>query len=207
MKNPGFTLIAVVTLALGIGAATAIFTIVNAVLLRQLPYPQAERIVAVGAQFSSSQLNAVDDPRFLFWHEHQKSFEALAAHMGMGGVNLTGDGLPELVSGQRVSADFFHVMGVAPAVGRSFTPEEDRNGGAKVAVLSDALWRRRYGGDSNLIGNPAPPSVYFAKHFRYWYQQEYRVVWTPPTPIAKLPPLDVEMGNLKDICEIICLNK
>ncbi|HEX5081754.1 MAG TPA: permease prefix domain 1-containing protein [Blastocatellia bacterium] len=142
MKNPGFTLIAVVTLALGIGANTAIFTIVNAVLLRQLPYPQAERLVAVGAQFGSVRLNAVDDPRFLFWHKHQKSFEALAAHMGMGGVNLTGDGLPELVSGQRVSIDFFHVMGIAPAVGRGFTPEEDRNGGAKVAVLSDAFLDR-----------------------------------------------------------------
>jgi predicted permease len=152
LKQPGFTLVAVLTLALGIGANTAIFTVVNAVLLRQLPYPQAERIVAVGAQFSSSPLNAVDDPRFLFWYEHQNSFEALAAHMGGGGVNLAGDGLPELVPAQRVSVDFFRVLGVAPVVGRSFTPEEDRNGGAKVVVLSDALWQRRYGGDRNLIG-------------------------------------------------------
>jgi putative ABC transport system permease protein len=106
MKKPGFTLIAVLTLALGIGANTAIFTVVNAVLLRQLPYPQAERIVAVGAQFSSVPLNAVDDPRFLFWYEHQQSFEALAAHLGGGGVNLAGDGLPELVPAQRVSVDF-----------------------------------------------------------------------------------------------------
>src|SRR6266542_2795859 len=152
VKQPGFTLITLLTLALGIGATTAIFTVVNAVLLRQLPYPQAERIVAVGAQFSVSPLNAVDDPRFLFWYEHQQSFEALAAHLGGGGVNLAGDGLPELVPAQRVSVDFFRVLGVAPAVGRGFTPEEDRNGGAKVAVLSDALWRRRYGGDRNLIG-------------------------------------------------------
>jgi predicted permease len=153
MKNPGFSLIAVLTLALGIGANTAIFTVVNAVLLRQLPYPQAERIVAVGAQFRSSPLNAVDDPRFLFWYEHQQSFEALAAHLGMGGgVNLAGDGLPEFVPARRVSVDFFRALGVAPVLGRSFTPEEDRNGGAKVAVLSDALWQRRYGGDRNLIG-------------------------------------------------------
>jgi predicted permease len=151
-KQPGFTLIAVLTLALGIGANTAIFTVVNAVLLRQLPYPQAERIVAVGAQFSSVPLNAVDDPRFLFWYEHQRSFEALAAHLGGGGVNLAGDGLPELVAAQRVSVDFFRVLGAQPAVGRGFTPDEDRNGGAKVVVLSDALWRRRYGGDRNLIG-------------------------------------------------------
>ena len=151
-KRPLFSVIAVLTLALGIGANTAIFTVVNAVLLRQLPYPQAERIVAVGARFSGGQLNAVDDPRFLFWYEQQQSFEALAAHMGGGGVNLAGDGAPEFVPAQRVSVDFFRVLGVPPAVGRSFTPEEDRNSGAKVVVLSDALWQRRYGGDRNLLG-------------------------------------------------------
>jgi len=153
MKKPGFTLIAVVTLALGIGANTAIFTVVNAVLLRQLPYPQAERIVEVGATFSSGPLNAVDDPRFVFWREHQQSFEALAAHMPMGaGVNLSGDGVPEFVPAQRVSVDFFRVLGVAPALGRGFTAEEDRDGGAKVAVLGAALWQRRYGADSGLLG-------------------------------------------------------
>ncbi len=152
-KKPGFTLIAVVTLALGIGANTAIFTVVNAVLLRQLPYPQAERIMEVGATFSGGPLNAVDDPRFVFWREHQQSFEALAAHMPMGaGVNLSGDGVPEFVPAQRVSVDFFRVLGVAPAWGRGFTAEEDRNGGAKVAVLGDALWQRRYGADGNLLG-------------------------------------------------------
>jgi putative ABC transport system permease protein len=98
-------------------------------------------------------LNAVDDPRFVFWYEHQQSFEALAAHISMGaGVNLSGDGVPEFVPAQRVSVDFFRVLGVAPALGRSFTAEEDRDGGAKVAVLSDALWQRRYGGDSDLLG-------------------------------------------------------
>lgn len=151
-KRPLFTVIAVLTLALGIGANTAIFSVVNAVLLRQLPYPQAERIVAVGAQFSRGPLNAVDDPRFVFWYEHQQSFEALAAHLGSSGVNLSGDGTPEFVPAKRVSVDFFRVLGVQPAVGRSFTPEEDRNSGAKVVVLSDALWQRRYGGDKNLLG-------------------------------------------------------
>jgi len=152
MRQPGFTLIAVLTLSLGIGANTAIFSVVNAVLLRQLPYPQAERIMAVGAQFSSSSLNAVDDPRFVFWYEHQQSFEALAAHLGGGGVNLSNDGVPELVPAQRVSMDFFRVLGVQPAIGRSFTAEEDRNGGAPVVVISDALWQRRYGGEGNPLG-------------------------------------------------------
>jgi putative ABC transport system permease protein len=130
-RNRSFTLIAVLTLALGIGANTAIFTVVNAILLRQLPYPEAERICAVGAQFRNSPLNAVDDTRFLFWREHQQSFEALAAHLGRGGVNLAGDGIPEFVPAQRVSVEFFRVLGVQPAAGRSFTPEEDRNGGAR----------------------------------------------------------------------------
>jgi predicted permease len=154
LKNPGFALIAALTLALGIGANTAIFTIVNAVLLRQLPYPQAERILSVGRDFAGvNQVGSIDDPRFLFWRENQQSFEALAATLPMGaGVNLSGDGLPEFVPAQRVSADFFRVLGVAPALGRGFTAEEDRDGGAKVAVLSDALWQRRYGGDSGALG-------------------------------------------------------
>ncbi|MGH9839009.1 MAG: ABC transporter permease [Blastocatellia bacterium] len=152
MRSPGFTVVAALSLALGIGANTAVFTVVNAVLLRQLPYPQAERIMAVGAQFRTVPLNAVDDPRFVFWREHQQSFEALGAHLGGGGVNLSGDGVPELVPGQRVSVDFFRVLGVQPALGRGFSAEEDRNGGAQVVVISDALWQRRYGGDDKLLG-------------------------------------------------------
>ncbi|MGH9837907.1 MAG: ABC transporter permease [Blastocatellia bacterium] len=153
-KKPGFTLIAVITLALGVGANTAIFTVINAVLLRQLPFPQAERLMEVGRDYASvNQVGNVDDPRFVFWREHQQSFEALTAQMGMGaGVNLAGDGIPEFVPAQRVSLDFFRVLGVAPALGRGFTAEEDRDGGAKVAVLSDALWQRRYGADGNLLG-------------------------------------------------------
>src|SRR5262245_14672148 len=154
LKKPGLTLIAVLTLSLGIGANTAIFTVVNAVLLRQLPYPQAERIVAVGRDFAGvNQVGSVDDPRFVFWREHQQSFEALSAHLPMGaGANLSGDGVPEFVPALRVSVDFFRVLGVAPLLGRSFTVEEDRDGGAKVAILSDALWQRRYGADRGLLG-------------------------------------------------------
>ncbi|HKQ79009.1 MAG TPA: ABC transporter permease [Blastocatellia bacterium] len=154
LKQPGFTLIAVFTLALGIGATTAIFTIVNAALLRQLPYPQAERMFVVGRDFAGvNQVGAVDDPRFVFWRDHQQSFEALVASLPMGaGVNLSGDGEPEFVPALRVSVDFFRVLGVAPALGRGFTAEEDRNGGAKVAVLSDGLWQRRYGADSRALG-------------------------------------------------------
>jgi putative ABC transport system permease protein len=151
-KKPGFTLVAVVTLALGIGANTAIFSVVNAVLLKPLPYPEPERIVRVGQQFGD-QVWAAGEPKFLFWREHSRSFDALAAYQYLGsGYNLTGGSEPEFVSALRVSADFFRVLGVSPGVGRSFTKEEDTAGGERVVILSDGLWRRRFGADAGLVG-------------------------------------------------------
>jgi len=154
LKKPGFTLIAVVTLALGIGANTAIFSVVNAVLLRPLPFPQAERIMSVGRDYVGvNQVGPVDDPRFLFWREQSQSFEALSAAMSMGaGVNLAGGAEPEFVPALKVSVDFFRVLGVSPASGRSFTAEEDQAGGEGVAILSDGLWRRRFGADGGIVG-------------------------------------------------------
>jgi hypothetical protein len=118
LKKLGFTLIAVVTLALGIGATTAIFSVVNAVLLRPLPYPEAERLVSVGQQFKSG-LAAAGEPKFLFWREHSQSFEALACYSGYGGAdgNLAGGNEAEFVRGLRVSEDYFRAFGVYPALG------------------------------------------------------------------------------------------
>jgi predicted permease len=156
LKKPGFTLIAVLTLAFGIGATTAIFSLVNAVLLRPLPYPDAERLLSVGQQFKRG-LAAAGEPKFLFWREHNQSFEALAAYSGFGGAegNLSGGSEAEFVRGLRVSEDFFRVLGVYPALGRAFTNAEDTPGSAPVAILSDGLWRRRFGGDAALLGQPA----------------------------------------------------
>lgn len=153
VKKPGNTLMAVITLALGIGATTAIFSVVNAVLLRPLPYPDADKLVYVGQQFPSA-LVASGEPKFLFWREHSKSFEALACYSNYGGAggNLSGGNEAEFVPGLRVSEDFFRVLGVYPAIGRAFTSEEDTPGSARVAILSDGLWRRRFGGDAALVG-------------------------------------------------------
>jgi putative ABC transport system permease protein len=153
LKSPGFTLVAVLTLALGVGATTAIFSVVNAVLLRPLPYPEADRLVYVG-QLYRSGLAGSGEPKFLFWREQARSFEALACYSGYGGAggNLAGGSEAEYVRGVRVSEDFFRALGVDPALGRAFTHEEDQPGGPSVAILSDGLWRRSFGGDTALIG-------------------------------------------------------
>jgi putative ABC transport system permease protein len=153
MNKPAFSLIAVLTLALGIGATAAIFTVVNAVLLRPLPYPDADRLVYVGQQFQSG-LAGSGEPKFIFWREHSQSFDALAAYSNVGGAggNLAGGSEAEYVQGSRVSEDFFRAVGVFPALGRAFTKEEDTPGSGRVAILSDGLWHRRFGANVALVG-------------------------------------------------------
>ncbi|HXM34332.1 MAG TPA: ABC transporter permease, partial [Pyrinomonadaceae bacterium] len=151
-QRPSFTAIAVITLGLGIGATTAIFSVVNAVLLRPLPYPRAERLMRLGQQFPSG-LAAAGEPKFLFWREQSQSFEVMAAYEGFGaGGNLAGGSESEYVDGLRVSSEFFGVLRVNPALGRAFTKEDDTPGGEPVAILSDGLWRRSFGADVGLIG-------------------------------------------------------
>jgi putative ABC transport system permease protein len=153
LKRPGFTLIAVVTLALGIGANTAIFSVVNAVLLRPLPYPEAERLMWIGQVYNGIQQGA-GEPKFLFWREHSQLFESMTATSGFGGAggNLAGGNEAEYVDGMRISQDFFRVFGVEPALGRAFTEAEDAPGGERVAILSDALWQRSFGAEKSIIG-------------------------------------------------------
>src|SRR5262245_22714739 len=152
LKNPGFTAIAVITLALGIGATTAIFSVVNAALLRPLPYPDAERLLTIEQSGTGA-----GEPKFLFWREHSQSFEAMAAYSNFGGAggDLSGGNEAESVRGLRVSEDFFRVLGIYPALGRAFTHTEDMPGAATVAILSDGLWRRRFGANRDLVGKTA----------------------------------------------------
>jgi predicted permease len=153
LKKPVFTLIAVITLALGIGANTAIFTVVNAALLRPLSYPEPERIMRLAPDWPNVGFRSASEPKFVFWREHSQSFDGVAATIGIGsGVNLSGGGEPEFVKGFRVSADFFPVLGVNPAVGRGFTKEEDSPNGERVTILSHGLWRRRFGADPAIAG-------------------------------------------------------
>jgi putative ABC transport system permease protein len=141
-RNPGFTFVAVLTLALGIGANTAIFSVVNAVLLRSLPYRDPDRLVVVSDTAGGY---------FLDWRDQAKAFEHVAAYTPAI-ADLKGSGEPERLDAGAVSADLFATLGVAPALGRTFTSEEDTYGGPPVVILSDTLWRRRFGGDPQVIG-------------------------------------------------------
>src|ERR1044072_9525842 len=151
-KRPGFVAVAVITLALGIGGSTSIFTVVNAALLRGLPYKSPDRLYHLWEQtpqqeFSKREFSYPD------YQDYQQNsvFEGLAAYTG-GRVLLSGAGDPEFIGGPRVSANFSSVLGVEPIVGRTFQPGEDKPGGAKVTVLNYGLWQRRFGGDPNRIG-------------------------------------------------------
>jgi putative ABC transport system permease protein len=150
-KKPGFTLVAIVTLALGIGANTAIFSVVNGVLLKPLPYPEAERVVHAYRMQPPVARSPVSRPAWLDFAAQQQVFGELAAHHGET-FNLTGVSEAERVNGRRVTGNFFSVFGLRPAVGRFLTPDDDRPGGPRVAVISHGLWHRRFGGEPEIIG-------------------------------------------------------
>ena len=149
-KNVGFTLVAVLTLALGIGASTAIFSVVNAVLLRPLHYPNAERIVAIQELNEKGRRVQVTPANFLDWRAQQTSFEQLAAILTRT-TNFSYGDESERLELAMTSANFFEVFGVQPHLGRFFLPEEERAGHDSVVVLSYALWQRRFGGDPSLL--------------------------------------------------------
>ena len=157
-RNPGFTTVAVLTLALGIGANTTMFSIVNATLLKPLPFPEPDRLMSIWkgsiAQDDPSQRNITSMPNYRDWRARNHVFETMALLDSAGrGYNLTGDGEgePEQISGVRVTAEFFDVLGVKPLYGRTFTIEEEEAGRDRVVILGYGLWTRRYGGDRTLI--------------------------------------------------------
>ena len=152
VKRPGFAIVALVTLALGIGANTAIFSVVNAVLLRPLPFKDPEQLVIVweDAAFIGFPQNTPAPANFVDWKTQNQSFADMAA-LAETSFNLTGDGEPERVAANGVTANFFPLLGVQPILGRGFLPEEDQPGKNRVAVLSYSLWQTRYGGDRQII--------------------------------------------------------
>ena len=152
LKRPGFTFIAVLTLALGIGANSAIFSVVNAVLLRPLPYKDANRL-ALLTRFDPQRTTPSTSssiPKFNAIRDQSQAFESIAA-VADDSFNLTGRDAPEQIRGARVSGDLFHVLAVKPHLGRTFLPEEDRPGGPRVALLSYGLWRRLFDADANIV--------------------------------------------------------
>ena len=153
-KDPGFTAMAVLTLALGIGANTAMFSVANAVLLEPLPYKRAGRLVTLwwtNTAFGSSAPGSVCDPDYVQWRTQNQVFEDMAAFHGMTS-NLTGVGEPERLLGSAVSPNIFHLLGVSPLLGRTFLPEEERAEHGNVVLLSRQLWERRFGSDPALAG-------------------------------------------------------
>ncbi len=151
-RRPGFTAIAVITLALGIGANTAIFSVVYGVLLRPLDYPEPERLVALRESNPLKQPDAQVAPaNFLEWQRQNTVFSDLALYRTVS-YNLTGDANPERLLAGRVSAGLFKTLGANPILGREFTPEEDQPGAAKVVLISESLWQRRFGSDASIIG-------------------------------------------------------
>jgi putative ABC transport system permease protein len=152
VKNPGFTFIAAVTLALGIGANTAIFGVVNAVLLRPLPYPEADRLIWLTERQEQIPTRWISYPNFLDWRARSQSFEVMATIRAWQ-ITLTGDGEARSVASRMVTADYFRVMGVRPLLGRDFSTEEDRFGAPSVTVISYVFWQSQFGGDPEIVGS------------------------------------------------------
>jgi predicted permease len=155
-KNPGFTAVAVLTLALGIGTNTAIFSVVDAVLLKLLPYKDPAHLVWATLQFPKADMHRsfVPHPTYFAWRDQNDVFSGIAATNLGREFTITGAGAPERIRGMGVSANFFSVLGVDLARGRSFTSEEDRQGGPRAAILSYGLWQSRYAGDPRILGRP-----------------------------------------------------
>ena len=152
-KSPAFSAVAVILVALGIGANTAVFSVVEAVLLRPLPYDDPDRLAMVweDASHMGFPQNTPAPANFIDWKKQNRVFTDMAAMAG-GTYNLTGEGDPEKVDGYAAGWNLFPLLGVKPALGRTFLPEEDRPGGPRVALLSHGLWKRRFGGDHGLVG-------------------------------------------------------
>jgi putative ABC transport system permease protein len=194
VKNPAFTAVAVLTLALGIGANTAIFSVIDAALLRPLPYPNADRIVVL---YQLDQDKQTDNPApadFLDLRKQSSSFAYLAAHRGLP-FNLSGNGQPERVEGAVVTSDFFAALGVRAVQGRTIQPDLDPPGGTSVAVLGYGLWQRRFGGDANIVGRAIevdgvsrivvgimPPGFAFPAGTELWTSSRFAAVPHPLRP-------------------------
>jgi putative ABC transport system permease protein len=195
-KTPVFTVAAIGTLALGIGANTTIFSLVQTMLLQPLPYHDPEQVVMVWEDRGAAGFprNTPAPGNYRDWRTMNASFTDMAA-TAFAFANLTGDSGPELVVGQRVTANFFSVLGVQPVVGRAFTAADD-TAGQRVVVISHALWQRRYGGDPGIVGRTiamsgqgsggvamsdkhevvgvAPPSfVFVSRDFDYWVPMQF----------------------------------
>ncbi len=152
MKSPGFAVVAILTLALGIGANTTIFSVVNGVLLNPLPYPEANRLVILFHHKPNFVRGSISYLNFLDWQRDNRSFEAMAAYRNANGLTLTGAGEAENVKAEMVSAGFFELLGVSPVAGRTFTADEDRLGANPTVMISEGLWKRKFASNPHIVG-------------------------------------------------------
>jgi hypothetical protein len=183
-KSPGFTAVAVLTLALAIGANTAIFSVVNGVLLRPLPFPEPDRLFSVARRGPDGSTPSLSVPQYAFLAEQELPFSRLTAYpVFNSGFNLIEDEPPERVLGAQVTRSFFEVFGLRPALGRGFLPEEDLPGGPRVVVLSHELWQRYFGGQPEVLGqsltlNGEPYTVVGVAPPGFRHPEDARL-WTP----------------------------
>jgi predicted permease len=189
-KSPGFTLIAVMTLALGIGANTAIFSVVNAVLLRPLPYPESERLVFLRERGFNFPEMSVSYPNFSDWRAQQKVFEQIGV-FNWGSYNLTGRGEPQRLTGVRISADALTALRVQPAIGRLFNNDEDKPGAPLLVVLSYTAYQDRFGANPEILGQPITLDAesytvigVMPSGFMFPDQADF---WTPVGPLSSSP--------------------
>ena len=154
-KRPGFTIVAALTLALGIGANTAIFSAVNAVLLKPFPFPESGQLVDLAETFKPNYFGSVSVPNFEDWKNQNTVFTGISAYM-FAGFNLEGGDAPQRIQGMNVSANYFDVLGVKPTLGRGFLPGEDVAGNERVVILSDELWRSRFATSPDVINQTIP---------------------------------------------------
>src|SRR5437667_4925128 len=184
-RSPGFTAVAVLTLALGIGANTAIFSVVDAILLRPLPYPEPQRLVRSMKTVMPlvSPRNVVNPLNYLDWHDHAQSFESMAAISGLM-TNLSSQGRPIAVQGMQVTPEFFSTLRVPPLLGRTFVAEDGIPGHERVVILSYDLWQRQYGAEPKIIGakidvDSVPYTVIGVMPRDFSYPRFKSEVWTP----------------------------
>ncbi len=198
-KNPGFTVVAVLTLALSIGANTAIFSVIDAVLLRPLPYKNSSRLVSITTDNAQRGIQGlpVSFTKMTRMKEQSRTLQSVGAYFPVN-ASLTTHGVPEQISAARATGGFFEVLGVIPAEGRGFLPEEDREGGADVAIISDGFWHSHFGAAPDLIGRAIPldgKSVtvvgVLPASFHFPFQQPEPDVWLPRVfdPVALTPAM------------------
>src|SRR6185437_2777098 len=151
VKSPAFSVIAILTLALGIGANTAIFSVVNGVLLNPLPFHDPHQLVSMFQEIPNFDNGSISYPNFVDWRRMNQTFAGMAAYRSTG-FNLSGNGEPERLHGEMISAGFFEILGVNPLLGRTFSQDEDRLGANPTVMITEGLWKRKYGARKDIIG-------------------------------------------------------